>query len=51
MLKQLEALGGVSVGFVPDNSWHELLPADAEDAVHAALPHTRLVRGLRRGSV
>jgi hypothetical protein len=33
----------VAVGFVPDNSWHVLLPADAADAARAALPQARLV--------
>jgi hypothetical protein len=53
MLSQLEEHRGLVAGFVPDNSWHVLLPADAADAARARLKAgaSRLVSGAPRLAV
>ena len=49
VLQAVEAARGVTVGFVPENSWHVLLPARADASVAAAIPSGRLVRAGARG--
>lgn len=43
ILRQLEDMHAITLGFVPDNSWHILLPAGTADAARAKFKGARLV--------